>query len=44
VRTSGARWAIVEAARIDGVPNAIAVSVHGATAEGILALVLARMG
>jgi DNA-binding CsgD family transcriptional regulator len=44
VRTSGGRWAIIEAARMDGVANAIAVSVHGATAEDILALVSRAYG
>jgi DNA-binding CsgD family transcriptional regulator len=44
VRTSGGRWAIVEAARFEGIPNAIAVSVHGATAEDILALVASAHG
>jgi DNA-binding CsgD family transcriptional regulator len=44
VRTSGARWAIIEAARMDGIPNAIAVSVHGATAEDILALIARAHG
>jgi DNA-binding CsgD family transcriptional regulator len=39
VRTSRARWAIIEAARMEGIPNAIAVSVHAATAEDVLALV-----
>lgn len=44
VRISGARWAIVEAARMEGVANALAVSVHGATAEDILALVARAHG
>lgn len=44
VRTSHARWAIVEAARIEGVGNAVAVSVHGATAEDVLALVARAHG
>jgi DNA-binding CsgD family transcriptional regulator len=44
VRTSDARWAIVEAARMEGVANAIAVSVHGASAEDILALVARAHG
>jgi DNA-binding CsgD family transcriptional regulator len=44
VRTSGARWAIIEAARIEGVGNAIAVSVHGAGAEDILSLVARAHG
>jgi len=44
VRTSGARWAVVEAARIEGIANAIAVSVHSATAEDILALVARAHG
>jgi DNA-binding CsgD family transcriptional regulator len=44
VRTSGTRWAIIEAARMEGVRNAIAVSVHGATAEDILALVARAHG
>jgi DNA-binding CsgD family transcriptional regulator len=44
VRIGGARWAIVEAARMEGVRNAIAVSVHGATAEDILALVARAHG
>lgn len=44
VRTSAARWAIIEAARMEGVAGAIAVSVHGATAEDILALVARAHG
>lgn len=44
VRTGGGRWAIIEAARVEGTPNAIAVSVHGATAEDILALVARAHG
>lgn len=44
VRTGGGRWAIIEAARVEGIPNAIAVSVHGATAEDILALVARAHG
>jgi len=44
VRTSDARWAIVEAARMDGVANAIAVSVRGAGAEDILSLVARAHG
>lgn len=44
MRTSGSRWAIVEAARMEGPTNAIAVSVHGATAEHILALVARAHG
>jgi DNA-binding CsgD family transcriptional regulator len=39
VRTGGGRWAIVEAARVEGIPSAVAVTVHAATAEDILALV-----
>lgn len=35
VRASDPRWAIIEAARMEGVANAIAVSVHGASAEDI---------
>ena len=38
VRTSDGRWAIIEAARMEGVANAIAVSVHEASAEDILSL------
>ena len=44
VRTGGARWAIVEAARMEGIANAIAVSVHSAAAEDILALVARAHG
>lgn len=44
VRADHARWAIVEASRMEGVPNAIAVSVHGATAEDVLALVARAHG
>jgi DNA-binding CsgD family transcriptional regulator len=44
VRTRGGRWAIIEAARLDGIDRAIAVSVHGATAEDILALVARAHG
>jgi DNA-binding CsgD family transcriptional regulator len=44
VRTSDARWAIIDAARMEGVANAIAVSVHGASAEDILALVARAHG
>jgi DNA-binding CsgD family transcriptional regulator len=44
VRTGDARWAIIEAARMEGVPNAIAVSVHAAGAEDILALVARAHG
>jgi DNA-binding CsgD family transcriptional regulator len=44
VRTGGGRWAVVEAARMEGIAGAIAVSVHGATAEDILALVARAHG
>ena len=44
VRTSSGRWAIVEAARMEGTSNAIAVSVHGAPADDILALVVRAHG
>jgi DNA-binding CsgD family transcriptional regulator len=44
VRIPGGRWAIIEAARIDGIAGAIGVSVHGATAEDILALVARAHG
>jgi DNA-binding CsgD family transcriptional regulator len=44
VRTAGGRWAVIEAARMDGIAAAIAVSVHGATAEDILALVARAHG
>ena len=44
IRTSGAHWAIVEAARMEGIANAIAVSVHSATAEDVLALVARAHG
>jgi DNA-binding CsgD family transcriptional regulator len=44
VRTNGGRWAIIEAARMEGVDGAIAVSVHGATAEDILTLVARARG
>jgi DNA-binding CsgD family transcriptional regulator len=44
VRTRGGRWAIIEAARLEGIDRAIAVSVHGATAEDILALVARAHG
>lgn len=44
VRTGPARWAIVEAARVEGPANAIAVTVHGATAEDVLALVARAHG
>lgn len=44
VRTSEARWAIIEAARMDGVANAIAVSVRGASADDILSLVARAHG
>ena len=42
VRTGDGRWAIIEAARTEGLPNAIAISVHGATAEDMLALIISR--
>ena len=44
VRTSGARWAIVEAARMEGIEDAIAVTVHAASAEDILDLVVRAHG
>jgi len=44
VRTGDGRWAIVEAARMDGSATAIAVTVHGATAEDVLALVARAHG
>jgi DNA-binding CsgD family transcriptional regulator len=44
VQTGGGRWAIVEAARVEGIPSAVAVTVHAATAEDILALVAAAHG
>ncbi|HXF97265.1 MAG TPA: helix-turn-helix transcriptional regulator [Gaiellaceae bacterium] len=44
VRTSGARWAIVEAARLDGIENAIVVSVHAASAEDVLDVVARAHG
>jgi DNA-binding CsgD family transcriptional regulator len=44
VRTGSGRWAIVEAARVEGMSNAVAVTVHGATAEDILALVVGAHG
>jgi DNA-binding CsgD family transcriptional regulator len=44
VRTAGGRWAVIEAARLDGTNGAIAVSVHGATAEDILGLVARAHG
>ena len=44
VRATDARWAIIEAARMEGVANAIAVSVHGASAEDVLALVARAHG
>jgi DNA-binding CsgD family transcriptional regulator len=44
VRTGGGRWAIIEAARFEGVQSAIAVSVHGATTEDILTLVARAHG
>lgn len=44
VRTSGARWAIVEAARMDGIENAIVVTVHAASAEDVLDLVARAHG
>jgi DNA-binding CsgD family transcriptional regulator len=44
VRTSDGRWAIVEAARMEGAANAIAVTVHGATAEDVLGLVARAHG
>lgn len=44
VRTSCSRWAIIEAARMEGITDAIAVSVHAATAEDILALVTRAHG
>jgi DNA-binding CsgD family transcriptional regulator len=39
VRASNGRWAIVEAARLDGVPDTIVVSIHAASTEDVLALV-----
>jgi DNA-binding CsgD family transcriptional regulator len=39
VRTRAGRWAVIEAARFEGIDGAIAVSVHAATAEDMLALV-----
>jgi DNA-binding CsgD family transcriptional regulator len=44
VRTSGARWAIVEAARMEGVEEAIVVSVHAAGVEDVLDLVARAHG
>jgi len=44
VRTHGGRWAVIEAARIEGIAGAIAVSVHGANAEDMLALVARAHG
>lgn len=44
VRTGDARWAIVEAARMEGVAHVIAVSVRGAGAEDILSLVARAHG
>jgi DNA-binding CsgD family transcriptional regulator len=44
VRTGRGRWAVIEAARIDGIAGAIAVSVHGATSEDILALIARAHG
>lgn len=44
VRTSDTQWAIIEAARMEGSANAIAVSVRGAGAEDILALVARAHG
>jgi DNA-binding CsgD family transcriptional regulator len=44
VRAGDARWAVIEAARMEGAANAIAVSVHGASAEDILALVARAHG
>ncbi|CAN5166080.1 LuxR C-terminal-related transcriptional regulator [soil metagenome] len=44
VRTGDGRWAIIEAARMEGLPNAIAISVHGATAEDVLALIARAHG
>lgn len=39
VRASDGRWAIVEAARLDGIADMIAVSIHAASADDVLALV-----
>jgi DNA-binding CsgD family transcriptional regulator len=39
VRASDGRWAIVEAARVNGMPDTIAVSVHAAGVDDVLALV-----
>jgi DNA-binding CsgD family transcriptional regulator len=44
VRTTEGRWAIIEAARMEGPTNAIAVSVHAANAEDILDLVARAHG
>jgi DNA-binding CsgD family transcriptional regulator len=44
VRATDNRWAVIEAARMEGAANAIAVSVHGASAEDILALVARAHG
>jgi DNA-binding CsgD family transcriptional regulator len=44
VRTSGARWAIVEASRMEGTENAIVVTVHAASAEDVLDLVARAHG
>jgi DNA-binding CsgD family transcriptional regulator len=44
VRTGAAGWAVVEAARMQGLANAIAISVHAATAEDILALIARSRG
>jgi DNA-binding CsgD family transcriptional regulator len=44
VRTSDGRWAVVEAARMEGAAGAIAVTVRGATAEDMIGLVARAHG
>ena len=44
VRCSDGRWAVVEAARLDGIARTIAVSIHAASRDDVLGLVARAYG